>query len=200
MHGERAGGRRAAAAETRRTRRRQAGRGLGVPRTGCTRCTLASRDARKRGVAGGREKGQTRVSWRRTAERQQGADDSAFPFRATRLSLALFTGAMVKSTAQCTPIAKFPVTLLTPPGNPSFPRASAHTPCRRTPLDGQALLSYHCACQRERNALLLLPLCEVRDEERERRVDAALLEVRLKLGLHALVEVVKLRARTTTRQ
>lgn len=42
------------------------------------------------------------------------------------------------------------------------------------------------------NVLLLLPLGEVRDEERQRRVDAALLEVSLKLGLDAFIEVVKL--------
>lgn len=46
------------------------------------------------------------------------------------------------------------------------------------------------------NALLLLPFGEVRDKERQRRVDSALLEVRLKLGLDTLVEVVKLPPRT----
>jgi len=49
--------------------------------------------------------------------------------------------------------------------------------------------------ERGEAALLLLPLCEVRDEERKGRVDPPLLEVRLELGLDTLVEVVKLRVR-----
>lgn len=72
------------------------------------------------------------------------------------------------------------------------PRATGRTPCHKEDNPCQYSPAGAVYTRTWQNSLLLLPLGEVRDKERERRVDAALLEVRLKLGLDTLVEVVKL--------